>query len=469
MSIARVGKMLAVLAVLAAAFLVVSASAESKARIVRLSEVQGTVQIDRATGDGFDKAFINLPVVEGSKLKTGRDGRAEVEFEDGSALRLAPDSEVNFVHLALGDDGQKLSTVQLVSGTVYANLHPKNAAEKGDQFLLNFARESVTVAGPAHFRVELADANATVAVFKGKVSATSPSEQVEVAEKHSATIDLAKDNLASHNLANDDSAKNDSAKKHTFEIAKNYEAEPSDAWDRQQSDYHDRYATSGGSSINSPYSYGMSDLNYYGNFMSVPGYGNVWQPYFTGANWSPFQDGGWAFYPGAGYMWVSGYPWGWTPYNYGNWAFVPGFGWVWQPGYWNSFNGIPRVVNPPVRTKVPTPPVSGHRTVLVGLGLTANPAMGAPHRLTINPGSAGFGVPRGSVRHLDRVAKTMTQTSRPVVVATTPPVSAAASTTGFGRNSGPSPARGGPSTGTASIGSTHRSAAPPPAPSPRPH
>jgi FecR protein len=468
MSIARVGKMLAVLAVLAAAFLVVSASAESKARIVRLSEVQGTVRIDRATGDGFDKAFINLPVVEGSKLKTGKDGRAEVEFEDGSALRLAPDTEVNFVHLALGDDGQKLSTVQLVSGTVYANLHPKNAAEKGDQFLLNFARESVTVAGPAHFRVELADAKATVAVFKGKVSATTPSERVEVAEKHSATIDLAKDNLASHNLANDDSAKNDLAKKDTFEIAKNYEAEPSDAWDRQQSDYHDRYATSGGSSINSPYSYGMSDLNYYGNFMSVPGYGNVWQPYFIGANWSPFQDGGWAFYPGAGYMWVSGYPWGWMPFNYGNWAFVPGFGWVWQPGYWNSFSGIPRVVNPPQRWKVPAAPTTGHNLTLVGMGLLANPGTGAPHRLTINPGSAGIGVPRGSVRHLDRVAKTMTQTSRPVVVATAPPVSATASTTGFGRDSGPSLARGGPSTGTASMGSAHRSAASPPAPSPRP-
>jgi hypothetical protein len=457
MSIARLGKMLAMWAVLAAAFLVVPASAESKARIVRLSEVQGTVQIDRATGDGFDKAFINLPVIEGSRLKTGKDGRAEVEFEDGSALRLAPDSEVDFIRLALGDDGQKLSTVQLVSGTVYANLHPKKVGDKaGDQFLLNFARESVTVAAAAHFRVELADATATVAVFKGKLSATSPSGQFDVAEKHSATIDL----------ANGDLAKNDPAKKDTFVIAKNYEADPSDAWDRQQTDYHDRYASAGGSSISSPYGYGMSDLNYYGNFMTVPGYGNVWQPYFIGANWSPFQDGGWAFYPGAGYMWVSGYPWGWMPYNYGNWAFVPGFGWVWQPGYWNSWNGIPRAVNPPVRTKVPTPPVRGHQTVMVGLGLAANPAAGAPRRLTINPGSASFGVPRGSVRHLDRLAKTMDRTSRPVVVATAPPVSTTAPTTGFGTSSSSSPMRGGTSTGTAPMGAPHRSAAPPPS---RPH
>src|SRR5271167_2668558 len=139
MSLARFGRMMTAWAVLAAAFLVVSASAESKVRIVRLSEVQGTVQLDRAAGDGFDKAFINLPVIEGSKLKTGKDGRAEVEFEDGSALRLAPESEVDFTHLALGDDGQKLSTVQLISGTVYADLHLKKYGKEkaGDQFQLN--------------------------------------------------------------------------------------------------------------------------------------------------------------------------------------------------------------------------------------------------------------------------------------------------------------------------------------------
>jgi FecR protein len=461
MTIATVGKKLAILAVLAAAVPVVSASAESKARIVRLSEVQGTVQIDRTAGDGFDKAFINLPVIEGCKLKTGKDGRAEVEFEDGSALRLAPDSEVDFTRLALGDDGQKLSTVQLVSGTVYANFHPKKGDAKSvDQFLLNFARESVTVSEGSHFRVELADTTATVAVFKGKVSATSPAGQVEVAEKHSATIDLAKEKDA---VAKDDAA-GEAAKKGTFVVAKNIEQEPSDAWDHQQTDYHDRYATSGGSSsINSPYGYGMSDLNYYGSYMSLPGYGNVWQPYFIGANWSPFQDGAWAFYPGAGYMWVSGYPWGWMPSNYGNWVFVPGYGWVWQPGYFNMYNGIPRLVNAPVRTKVLTPPTRGHQTVMVGLGLTANPAGGAPRHLTINPGSAGFGVPRGSVRHLDRVAKTMEHTSQPVTVATAPPVSTTTPTSGFGG----SPMRGGSSSGMAPMAAPHR--APAPAPPSRPH
>ena len=213
----------------------------------------------------------------------------------------------------------------------------------------------------------------------------------------------------------------------------------------------------------------MSDLNYYGSFTTLNGYGSVWQPYFVGANWSPFQDGGWAFYPGAGYMWVSGYPWGWMPFNYGNWSFASGFGWFWQPGYWNSSYGIPQVVNAPVTAKVPTAPARGRQTVMVGLGLAADPAPGASRRITINPGSAGFGVPRGSISHLDHVAKTVEQTSRPVVVATAPPVRTTPTTPtttpmtttmpGFD----PSPM--GP-TSPAQTGAAHPSAAPPPS---RPH
>lgn len=456
----RIGKNLgkmAVCSLLAAALLVPSASAESKARIVRLSDVEGTVQLDRNAGDGFDKAFLNLPVIEGSRLKTGKDGRAEVEFEDGSALRLGPNAEVDFTRLALGDDGQKLSTIQLVSGTVYADVHPKKTYGKdktGDQFQLNFADESVSVPDSAHFRVELDGAShATVAVFRGKLSATGPSGQFEVAEKHSATIKFAADPTGAE-TASTETAKNDSAKANqdTFVIAKNYDDDPSDGYDRRQTEYRDRYASAaGGPSVASPYAYGMNDLNYYGNFMTVPGYGSVWQPYFIGANWSPFQAGGWAFYPGAGYLWVSGYPWGWMPYNYGAWALAPGYGWVWQPGGWNSWNARPVLANAPANVKVPAAPLTGHQTVMVGLGLTAYPpafATEAAHRLTIHPDSAGFGVPRGSVNHLDRVAKTMQRTSRPAVVSTVAPEAPFPAQAPFGREMSPA--------GVAPVGGSRR-------------
>ncbi len=48
----------------------------------------------------------------------------------------------------------------------------------------------------------------------------------------------------------------------------------------------------------SPYAYGASDLNYYGSFYNMPGYGMMWQPYLVGAGWDPFMNGAWMWYPG---------------------------------------------------------------------------------------------------------------------------------------------------------------------------
>ncbi len=441
----RLGKGLAICSVLVAACLVVPASAASKARIVRLSEVQGTVQIDRAAGDGYEKAFLNLPVIEGSRLKTGNDGRAEVEFEDGSVLRIVPKSEIEFTRLALGDGGQKLNTIQLNTGTAYVNVR----AKKGDQFMLNFGRESVSVTEPAHFRVDLGLTGATLAVFKGKVQGTGPAGNLEVAEKHSATFDL------SHN--------------DRFVLAKNFDEDPYDGWDRQQTEYHDRYAKNNTYAMSSPYAYGLSDLNYYGNYMMVPGYGWAWQPYLVDASWNPFMDGAWAWYPGFGYMWASGYPWGWMPYRYGNWAFAPGFGWIWQPGYWNTLYPISPVVNPPTRTPVPTPPVTpparGAGIVMVGRGLAVSPVR-TPTRLTVNPGSAGLGVPRGSVRHLDRVAREVDKGTRPMVVRTQPPQTTGRDSWYAGSRTGYS--TGGPQNTSPRVSAPPRVSSPPRA-SGRPH
>jgi len=411
MTIGKLGNVVAVLAVFACAVLVASAAAESKARIVRLSEVEGSVQMDRATGDGFEKAFLNMPVIEGAKLKTGDDGRAEVEFEDGSALRLMPKSEADFTHLALGGDGQKLSMVQLIAGTAYVDVRGK----KGDEFTLNFRNESVKLMEPAHFRVNLRGDEVVLAVFKGRVNVSGPSGQVEVAEKHSATFALAGDH---------------------YEMAKSIEPERGDAWDKEQAEYHDRYAFTG-NGVSSPYAYGWSDLNYYGSYMSCPGYGSFWQPFFMDASWNPFMDGGWVWYPGYGYMWVSAYPWGWMPYRYGSWNYVPACGgWGWMPGYWNTWYPVPPVVNPPRRMPIPQPPTRGRQIVMVGRGLSTTPPTPPIRRITIQPGSAGLGVPRGSVRHLDRYSHEVSKDARPVEVRTEPPARTAPVSTA-------APARGG--------------------------
>src|SRR5260370_35551246 len=70
-----------VLVALACAFVALPAMAESQARIVRLSDVQGSVAIDKNPGVGFDRAFLNLPTTQGRGLRTTDSGRTDIYVE----------------------------------------------------------------------------------------------------------------------------------------------------------------------------------------------------------------------------------------------------------------------------------------------------------------------------------------------------------------------------------------------------
>jgi hypothetical protein len=138
------------------------ALADSQVRIVRLSYIEGGVKIDRGTGQ-FETAMVNLPISQGARLRTSGDGRAEVEFEDGSTLRLTPETAIEFPQLSLRDSGGKASTVEVKKGSVYLDY----AASKNEEFAVQFARETVRLSHAAHLRIGIADEDAAVAVFKG--------------------------------------------------------------------------------------------------------------------------------------------------------------------------------------------------------------------------------------------------------------------------------------------------------------
>ena len=107
--------------------------ANSKVRIVRLSEVKGEVQLDRKIDRGFESAMANLPVTEGASLKTG-NGVAEVEFEDNSTVRVGQNSLVEFPRLELLPSGAKASSIKVLQGMVYVNL----LNTKGNEFTVAF-------------------------------------------------------------------------------------------------------------------------------------------------------------------------------------------------------------------------------------------------------------------------------------------------------------------------------------------
>ncbi|MGA2903912.1 MAG: FecR family protein [Candidatus Korobacteraceae bacterium] len=344
-----------------AAFVLVAGSlgalADSHVRIVRLSSVEGQVQMDRATGAGLERAILNTPVVEGTRLVTGSDGLAEIEFENQSALRLTGDSEVKFSQLLMNDAGAKVNQIQVVKGLVYLD-----AASRGDDtYRLIVGNSSFLVRRDTGMRLSATPNQIQVAVFKGEVQLESQPQPVTVGRKETLTL-----------------AGNSGA---SYTVAKGVEPARFDAWNKEREAYSSTYAENQGYGGPSR-AYGLQDLNYYGNFFYAGGYGYVWQPFgFANAmmGWDPYSNGAWMFYPGMGYAWASAYPWGWLPYHYGSWAFINGAGWAWLPGgnyggqwYASNFLSVPRVTRAPASWTAATPPAAtaatnfARPTVLVG-------------------------------------------------------------------------------------------------------
>jgi hypothetical protein len=352
----------------------------SKVRIIRLSEIKGEVKFDRNTGNGFESAIANLPVAEGDKLKT-ENGVAEIEFEDNSTLRVAQNSVVEFPLLELLPSGAKSSKVNVTEGMVYVNL----MNTKGNEFTVNFGQQTVNLPPGSHVRLQVTPNEAKLAVMHGDAVVQDPSGTATVDKNKTMTFNLAQQTPPT--------------------IAKNVAEQPLDSWDHDAVQYHQSYANASAFG-NSPYSYGVNDMNYYGGFVNGCG-GSMWRPYFTSAAWDPYSSGAWAYYPTAGYSWVSPYPWGWMPYHYGSWSFCQGIGWGWQPG--GNWVGIPNntiaSAGSPGRTHPPlTPPVRPQNSgTLVGVNLKQMPAssLGPHDTFVFRSNSAGLGVPRGELGKLN--------------------------------------------------------------------
>lgn len=354
--------LIALMAIVVSALIALPALAESNVRIVRLSYIDGDAQINTSNQDnGFTHAILNTPVTAGMWVYTPNNGHAEIQFENGSTVRLADDAQVQFAKLALSDSGGKIDVVSVDHGVVYFDF---DKVAKDDNILIKVAGRTFRVEKPSHLRVNAGDKQLVVSVFKGETKALDDGKQIKADESFTVAM----------------------AKPDDVKVAKGVDKLGSDDWNKDRAN-----ETLIASNHDSPYRYPdpyaaqFSYLGAYGNYFMVPGYGYVWQPTGMGMGWDPFMNGVWGFYPGMGYMWISSYPWGWGPYRYGSWNYMPTYGWVWAPGStFTSFNVGPRYGTVPVGYRAPVAPAVALNTrplstVVVGHPPSVHPAVLAGH------------------------------------------------------------------------------------------
>jgi hypothetical protein len=288
-------------------------------RVVRLSDVEGTVQIVRNQQTEFSHAVMNMPLTEGTAIETGPDGRAEVEFEDGSVVRITPNSSLNLTKLSTSSTGALVTTLEQPKGLVYYELRndPRSA------FTVNFGGNKITPTANSTFRVNLGSNPAELAVIDGNVQASTASSEAPTAIPQGKTIEF------------------QPSGSNPYTIADGIIPNGFDQWNDQRDQEAAQEAAQktparaqqgGGSMLEGGWGYGWGDLDTYGGWYPVPGYGMVWQPYGAGPGFDPYGYGSWADVGGLGVSWISGYPWGWLPFQCGGWSYIGTFGWGWMPG-----------------------------------------------------------------------------------------------------------------------------------------
>ncbi len=311
----------------------------SNIRIVRLSFVEGTVQYQRS-GEGWQSAVMNLPMQQGFVLQTG-SGFAEVEFEEGLAIRLAYNSSVDFTELGLVD-GRRVTRLTLLQGTaiVTANL------SHNDEFSIAAPNLDLNVPRSARFRIDATPSGNWVTVFSGKVDEKSPSASALLGSHQTLHLDTAEtiSQQVGHSPAPDAFDKWVSQREQILLNAQ----EQANPYLKEKN-----------------YTAGFAELTGYGEWSDIRGYGMGWQPYGVGAAWTPYAAGAWSYMPVTGWNWISSEPWGWLPYHFGGWVDDPDYGWVWIPDDmldWQPANAYWVAMNNYVGWMPSAPPILAHPT-----------------------------------------------------------------------------------------------------------
>lgn len=268
----------------------------------RLSFVDGHVSFWRPGAQEWVQAQINTPLAPGDELYTGSPGNLELQIGARAFVR-------GWANTQLGLTNQEPDFLQFKVTAGYASFDLRSL-DPGHTVEVDTPNAAFTIEHPGYYRVRVAgDRTSFISRRAGRAIVTPASgDTVAIAASEEVVVEGT-----------------DHPQVSSFVAPK---LDDWDTWNYARTDalldaVSARYVPAG--------TYGVDDLDHYGQWRVVDEYGPVWVPTGVSAGWAPYTTGAWMLDPFYGWTWVDTAPWGWAPYHYGRWVYVNNI-WAWTPG-----------------------------------------------------------------------------------------------------------------------------------------
>ena len=304
-----------------------TASAEALPNAARIQRVEGEVGLNNsdagnAQTDEWIRATENQPFSVGDRIYTRDNSRASLAFTGRNFARLDPNTSLDVLslddrrtQLALRDGSAVFDVGYLNSGDLFEVATPYGAVDFQQPGLYNVGIDNGQV-------LISALSGLAQVVGLGGTGQISKGELLRLVGTTAADVVLSQlDGRDAGNLV--DNYYSNQYPQYYDGRYRDYNAYLNDPY------YFDPYRRNVSYQYANSYIPGLYDLDYYGDWQNLDGYGYAWEPRVD-EGWMPYQTGYWyTDYP-YGPTWVSSEPWGYAPYHYGRWAFV-GDRWYWVP------------------------------------------------------------------------------------------------------------------------------------------
>lgn len=306
-----------------------TASAEAIPNAARIQNVEGEVALSNTTANAdqananWVAAAANQPFTVGDRIYTKDNSRASLAFTGRNFARLNPNTSLDVLtlsedrtQLALRDGSAMFDVGYLPSGSMFEVATPYGA---------------VDLQQPGLYDIGFDNGNVVVSVLSGLAQVVglggsgqiSKGEMLRLLGQTAADVVLSRIDGRNAGYLVDDY--------YRYQYPRYYDGRYRDYNTYLEDPYYfDPYRRTTSYQYVNSYIPGIYDLDYYGNWQNLDGYGYAWAPRVD-SYWAPYQEGYWVNDYPYGPTWVSSEPWGYAPYHYGRWAFV-GNQWYWVPG-----------------------------------------------------------------------------------------------------------------------------------------